>query len=379
MSETDQKADANKSAEELEREIAAERGELAHTIEELKGRLSIGGAIDQINTAFRDFSNSSEGGNLVRRVQDTARDNPLPLALIGAGIALFAVGGGPSSRRIADGAQDVGTRARMAGEQARDRLSSDDDAYADLYDEDMMGDDPFIVGGVRDGRPRDAMTGEPIGVPADSASIEAEKRSRREAVRERLRSLGGSGEELSAEMRERRERARRRAEETAEDARRRAQMARDELGYRVRRGGERARRAGHEASRQAQGFLHDNPLAAGAIALAVGALAGAALPQSEIEDRRIGDDASRLRGDLANRAVEEARRARRVAEAATREALEAFGDEARAGMERSGGGRDAVQEAEARAAGIGERVASAAETEAERQDLGANAPQSRTG
>lgn len=401
MSAGTTKADEAKSAEELEREISAEREDLKQTVEALKEQISIGGAIDRITNAFRDFGQSSEGGSVLRTVQRTAQENPLPLALVGAGVALMLAGGGPSTRRLTDGAREGTERARLAAERGRERLTGDDDhetdatgydpafarrprerydpafassdgaSYDDLYDDEILGEDPFIVGrSSHDGRPRDALTGEPIGVPVGSQSLDDEGHSRRETIRRRF---AETGEQLSTEMRERREKARDKARQAAEEARLRADEARRVLRERGQRGMQRMRGGADRAGREAQGFFYDNPLASGAIALAIGALAGSALPQTDAENRAVGDRASGVRADLVDRVIAEARRARRVAEAATREAMEAFGDEAHAGMDGAGGGRGAVQAAEGKVAGAGDRVAKAAEIEADRQDLGASA------
>jgi ElaB/YqjD/DUF883 family membrane-anchored ribosome-binding protein len=62
-----------------------------------------------------------------------------------------------------------------------------------------------------------------------------------------------------------------------------------------------ARKQWARASASVDSFVHDNPLAAGAIALAVGAAVGLAVPGTRIEDRTLGE--------TRDQAMEQARRA----------------------------------------------------------------------
>jgi Protein of unknown function (DUF3618) len=73
----------SKSSAQLEKEAQETRSELAATLDELRSRISPGQLLDQ----SLDFARESNAGEFVRNLGRDARDNPLPLALIGAGIA----------------------------------------------------------------------------------------------------------------------------------------------------------------------------------------------------------------------------------------------------------------------------------------------------
>jgi hypothetical protein len=72
-----------KSSAQLEREAEQTRSQLAATLEELRGRITLGQLVDQT----LDYARESNIGELARNLGRDARDNPLPLALIGTGIA----------------------------------------------------------------------------------------------------------------------------------------------------------------------------------------------------------------------------------------------------------------------------------------------------
>lgn len=72
-----------KSSAQLEQEAEQTRAELATTLEELRSRITPGQLVDQTLAYARE----SNVGALVRNLGRDARDNPLPLALMGAGLA----------------------------------------------------------------------------------------------------------------------------------------------------------------------------------------------------------------------------------------------------------------------------------------------------
>ena len=72
-----------KSSAQLEREAEQTRAQFAATLDELRSRITPGQLLDQT----LDFARASNAGEFVRNLGRDARDNPLPLALIGTGLA----------------------------------------------------------------------------------------------------------------------------------------------------------------------------------------------------------------------------------------------------------------------------------------------------
>jgi ElaB/YqjD/DUF883 family membrane-anchored ribosome-binding protein len=94
-----------KSSAQLEREAEQTRSELAATLEELRSRITPGQLVDQT----LDYARESNVGELMRNLGRDARDNPLPLALIGTGIAWLMMTNG--RRRGFDAALADATRS----------------------------------------------------------------------------------------------------------------------------------------------------------------------------------------------------------------------------------------------------------------------------
>ena len=130
---------ANQS-EKLEREAGRTRAQLSETLEELRARMTPGQVIDQLIDHAREGPAAEFGRNLAREV----RENPLPLVLIGIGVAWLIAASSRSSRALIASAADPVTRRaaeistatrRMMGTMAR---SKKDDLIAWLRDAHAM-------------------------------------------------------------------------------------------------------------------------------------------------------------------------------------------------------------------------------------------------
>ena len=67
-----------KSAEEVEREVEASRGELDRTVEALKDKMTPGQIFDEATRAM-----GGAGQQVMSKFVDQARENPMPLAVMG--------------------------------------------------------------------------------------------------------------------------------------------------------------------------------------------------------------------------------------------------------------------------------------------------------
>jgi ElaB/YqjD/DUF883 family membrane-anchored ribosome-binding protein len=99
----------SRSADEIEREINAERGRIRRTLGELEDRMSVGAMIDRIGDIV-----STDGRAAMQSVGGAVRANPVPMALIGLGIAWMGI----SARR-----HDDDPYRRSMTERARDRAA----------------------------------------------------------------------------------------------------------------------------------------------------------------------------------------------------------------------------------------------------------------
>jgi hypothetical protein len=117
------------SSAQLEREAEQARARLSQTLGELRERITPGQIVDEAV----DFARGSGGGMFVRNLGQQVKDNPLPVTLIGAGMAWLMLSNG--LRSTGSGGDKVAAihRARQAAIDAAAQMSqSSTDAMAAL-------------------------------------------------------------------------------------------------------------------------------------------------------------------------------------------------------------------------------------------------------
>lgn len=245
---TDREIDA------LEQDAENTRTRVSGLLDELRGRVSPGEMVDQM------VSYASDGaGEAVRTLGNQLRNNPLPALLIGVGVAwlMFSDKRGPVERKPASArpVQEPVKQARGLVAHASERLSA-------AYDE---------VGSSAS-RTRDSVT--ELGQQAVDTAYEMGNRAVDTAS-----DLGQKAADKAADLRHR-------ATDTASQARHSV----EDIGKR--------------ALDTATQILHEQPLVAAGLGLAIGAALGAALPTTEAENKLMGSTGDDLK-DRARQAAEE--------------------------------------------------------------------------
>jgi hypothetical protein len=209
-----------RSSEEIEREVEATRGDLDRTVEAIKEKMTPGQLVDEVMDAM--------GGpvqEMAANLGAQVRANPLPLALIGAGVAWLIFGRGSSS------SYDEQRSFRPSRRLDRDLADFEPD-----YD---TGPDSGYLSAETDGDGR----------------IDRMKDAARDGADKARRAMSSA----KATVAEKTQAARQRAGEYA-------QRGRDAY----------------------MDTLDREPLIVGAVGFAVGAAIGAAIPSTPLEDRYVG-------------------------------------------------------------------------------------------
>lgn len=209
--------------EQLEREAERTRRELADTLEQLRARITPGQVLDQAVDYVRD-----SGGEFLHNLKRQAVDNPLPVTLIGAGMAWLMTARGHGSDGAASG------RSRI--DEATERMEG---AFGDAADSGAR-----MTGAARSG----------VSSAWDSASGAASSTYDTAAGTYRSAAAGAT-----------------RAASTISGS---------------------ARSWGHSAAETSRGiadFAREQPLVLAGLGMALGAVAAAILPSTETEDRLMGD------------------------------------------------------------------------------------------
>lgn len=215
--------DTNRSPEQIEREIAATRAEVDRTADALKDKMSPGQLMEEVMRSFQ----SSGGSELMHNLGARVKENPLPLAMIGAGMAWLMMDSGKKSEP--DYAR-AAPEPRSFGEA--DVYAAEVDIVAMEFEVDGSGSGDASSGGLRGAK--------------DKASSAAH------AAKDKVSSVAQSTKEgLSSAA-------------------------------------SSASGAAHKAQSTVQNVVQSEPLVLGALGVALGAALGAALPSTRFEDERLG-------------------------------------------------------------------------------------------
>ena len=281
----------NRRPEEIEAEIQRTRSELDETLSAIERRLTPGQIVDQ----GIDYLRGSSAREYVRNLGESVKREPIPLALVGVGLAWLMLS---------------------------DRRSRSPEAY-DEYGTDwapsMEGSSPSITERMADAARSLKDTAHSASDRMSGAAGSARERAAGMAhdAREGASQLAGSARERASHVAGT-------ARQVAGTVRERASMAAGTARERMAQAADTAR---YQAERVRSGYDHlvnEQPLALGAIGLAIGALLGAAAPRTRQEDRLMGSTRDRLAHDLQDAAREPMERAVQAASAAADTAVDKF-------------------------------------------------------
>ncbi|EAR49693.1 hypothetical protein OG2516_03523 [Oceanicola granulosus HTCC2516] len=397
-----------RSPNEIERDIERERTELAGTVRALQEKFTPEAVISELTRNFREH-----GGDVGQAVTRSVKQNPVALALTGVGLAWLMFGRSydplAENSRINYGRRHdhddlqspppadssyVGSKGYRTGRELpshrsptvteRSASSRTYPDWAREYDRGAFDADNEGGRGIGDKASDLAGRGK-AGVSSAAGSVAGGAKSAGAGVAGAARSAGGAvsgaassaGSAASGAARSAADRAARARDALAHGTENLSEAARERVIAARERAMDMRDRAARTASDSwnysrdsATDFIEEQPLVAGALALAVGAALGSALPRTRYEDEYLG----RYRDDLFDEAErifhEEREKAERVGKAALGEASKIV-DEKRADMDETAPGSKSAAEAAAdEAKSAGKRVADAAKDEADNQNLG---------
>jgi hypothetical protein len=345
----------------IEKDLERTRAHLDATIGSLQERLSPGQLLDQALDYFKASGGAEFGRNLKRQVQD----HPMPVALVGIGLAWLMMSGNgrPEARDIdyrptagawGDEIEDSERRGLIAkAEEAAAAVRRTASESYEAFQDRVYSAKAAALGIVRD-----------MGEAMSSFASRVDRAMQRTS--EMGRRTGQMGRSAAGSM-----------ADSARGVRDTIGQAAENVRYGV---GEAARGVSHgvgntarglrEAGGRTLGLFQEQPLLLGALCVTVGALLAALLPPTRTEDEMLGE----IRDDLRDRAQEAGSEALRsgarvasevsqaASEAAEREGLTPAGARSAAETAHSG-----MADVARRARHVVEQTASAGRTAAERE------------
>lgn len=375
-----------RTPKEIEREIEEQRSDLTSNLEDLQDKFSIDTVVRQIGDQFREH-----GGDMGRSISNQVKANPIPLALTGIGLAWLMFGNSqqPQKRqRVSDDFDDD----RYSSAEREFRRSREDRGLPytppATYTTNRSATEPSWA---RDDYAEDGPTvGDRLAQGAGSMkrtaadSAHTAKQSAATGAQSVKDGLAGAGSTVADNASA--------AKSTVGDAAQSARQGLSNASSRIAEGTETLTEEGRKrviAARQkavemrrsaarsmsqntdaAADFYDQQPLVVGALALAVGAALGGALPRTKTEDDLMGAQSDEL-FDQAERIFEE-EKAKALSVADTvKEEVKDIAAETKAELDSGApGDKSAVDAIGDKAKGAAERVADKAKSDAQERDLG---------
>ncbi|MBM7070082.1 DUF3618 domain-containing protein [Actibacterium sp. 188UL27-1] len=363
-----------RSPKEIEREIEEQRSDLTSNLEDLQDKFSIDTVVRQIGDQFREH-----GGDMGRSISNQVKANPIPLALTGIGLAWLMFGSSqqPQQRRHVSDNYDDDRYSATEREFRRSRESrglpytppttydADRSAAQPSWARGDDDDSPSVVdhlssgaGAVKDkaaGSAQSAKDGLANAGSTVGDAVSSVKSAVGDATQSAKQGLSSAGNRIAEGT-----------EALTEEGRKRVIAARQKA-VEMRRSAARSMSQGTDA---AADFYDQQPLVVGALALAVGAALGGALPRTKAEDDLMGAQSDDL-FDQAERIFEE-EKAKALSVAGTvKEEVKDIAAETKADLDSGApGDKSAVEAIGDKAKDAAERVADKAKSEAQNKDLG---------
>jgi hypothetical protein len=351
-----------KTAADIEQDVAQTRGRMDETLEALQHKMSPGQLVDQVLKYTRGGP-----GEYFSGLGQTIKYNPVPVALVGIGLAWLMMSDSKGSRR------DVEAKEEDWEDYYPEEDYGDYEDYA-YQPTDIVHEDELVVvpGAEAEERGLDQpapMPGEanagvtpservkPFG--EEEGGEEARESAAKDKIGQAKRKVGEGIGRAQVRSSKFAQSARSGMSRASGGARRSAASARRGAG----RMGSGARRQAMLAKSRGQQLLFEQPLVLGALGIALGAALGAAMPSTRREDEMMGEKRDELIGRTRQMGAEQAQRAQRTAAAAG----EAARDEAeRQGLTREGAEQQ-IDEAREKVEKVVDAAREAAEKEVDKQ------------
>jgi len=297
----------HKSAAELEREIQLQRSRVESTIDQIQERLSPGQLVDELLS----YGKNHGGGDFVANLGRSATSNPLPIALVGIGLAWLMAK--PAGSDTATNGAAKGDRAwddSINGRRGYDDGSDYDDSYpittingSSLRRLGRVSDHGHTYSDFADGagkkfRALTDETGKRAGHFVDDAgnTFSGFTDSAGEQIKHFSDEAGNLLDEASGWAAHNWQKAR----EKLHDARDAVSSGRDKAGAKL-------SQAGLQPDQLTQTVLtqfRDQPLVGGALAFAIGAALGSTLPHTSQEDALMGEAADAVKAQAGEKAAD---------------------------------------------------------------------------
>lgn len=299
-------ANTDPSVSELEQRAEQHRASLDHSLNDLERTFSPEHLVEQSLDYFRDH-----GSDMAQSLSRSIKDNPIPLLLTGVGIAWMM-------------ASQTSSGSRSAYTNRHERYRPDyEPHHFEAHSSRGYGDSassPRINPPVND-RGLSPQTHRPDGQELNPSG--SDDHSVADKAREAISQWSDSAEQSRRRWAQKVDELRQQSGESVEAWQARAQSSLADMQDAAYRAGRQVQYRSQDAGQ----WMRDQPLVAGALGVAAGALMGALMPATRIEDEVLGSQSDKLKGEALRQTSGLVDKASSVAES-TVERVKSKADEA---------------------------------------------------
>jgi ElaB/YqjD/DUF883 family membrane-anchored ribosome-binding protein len=321
----------NRSTREIERDVERTRSDIEDTVEALRDKMSIGQMLDEAGQYLRD----SGGSEVISNFAAQARANPLPLAMIGIGLAWLMSGRGQPAMSF--------HRRSYAGNGNGNGSSYGSESYrsSDYRSSDYRSGETYKSG-------ESYRSGEYSGSASESS------RGSGGGVSSKLHQVSDTASSAYGKVTDTASQAYSKVSDTASQTYGRISDTAARLGDTYHRVSDRAGRAQRSFSE----MVESEPLILAGLGLAVGAAIGAMMPASRTERQFVGehlDDLKESASEMASEHWETAKTVARDAASAAKSEIEkgVMGESSDQPMKSSAGSTASAGQSPAGSKGMG--------------------------
>lgn len=300
------------SSAQLEREAEDSRARLAQTLDELRDRITPGHLVDQAV----DYAKDSGGGMFVRNLGRQTAANPMPVALIGAGMAWLMLTNGRRSSTAASisrAAETAIDRARRSMAETGEQIKEAGQRARSQAEETARDAGGWMS---------DWSTSASAGTGGDGTRLEEMADTARASAQQSARNVGARASAAAGAVGDAAASAYETATSGASDAYGRvagqAQQTTADMMNAASSFGQRTA----DASRDLLEFCRSQPLVLAGLGMALGAIIGALIPPTETENALMGETSDRMKDQARGFAEEQVEKAKSTVKSAAQSATQ---------------------------------------------------------
>ena len=301
----------------IERDLEETRARTESTIHALQNKLQPRAMLDEATRFFQGTDSGEYAERFTRNGLAQAKENPIPMVLIGAGVALLASKRPGRPRYVSTGSSAYGGQYEGQSSFENDYLSSadydrQDEELSSLYDTEYE-ETHRVIGAAEtidttytrlDDEDDDAYQNRLYEARGKAFKIDRSKddddHAFRRKVDERLKAAKSKRDEYTRKAGDFRRRQQQRASNLRDQASQRATQLRDQAGQRAAQLGQDGRQAARQGVRRGGELYEENPLVAALMAVAAGAVTGAMFDVTDKERQALGGVADDINQGVRN-------------------------------------------------------------------------------